>query len=411
MKINKHTLSNGLRILHCADSTSQLVTLGILYKVGARNESPEHTGFAHLFEHLMFGGTKNVPNFDRPLQMASGTSNAFTVNDYTFYHQTVPYQNVETSFWLESDRMESLAFSDESLEVQRKVVMEEFKQNYLNRPFGDFLHLMSSLCYKVHPYRWPTIGIELSHIENATMDEVKDFFFSYYAPNNAILSVSGNISFERVVELSEKWFGRIPAREIRKADIPQEPEQTEERRMTVYRPVPFEFLNLSFHIPSVRNADFVKSDMISDVLSLGKSSRVYRELVDGCKMFSAVDVSVLPRLDTGLLTFYCSLNPGVDLNEAEAALWQTIERLKADGPADDEMTMVKNNYVTEREYDIISVGDRARLMAYYEMLGDAEQVNSLCDNYCSVDGNALREECNRIMTREKANTLFYLKEK
>jgi predicted Zn-dependent peptidase len=240
---------------------------------------------------------------------------------------------------------------------------------------------------------------------------VKDFFFSYYAPNNAILSVSGNISFERVVELSEKWFGRIPAREIRKADIPQEPEQTEERRMTVYRPVPFEFLNLSFHIPSVRNADFVKSDMISDVLSLGKSSRVYRELVDGCKMFSAVDVSVLPRLDTGLLTFYCSLNPGVDLNEAEAALWQTIERLKADGPADDEMTMVKNNYVTEREYDIISVGDRARLMAYYEMLGDAEQVNSLCDNYCSVDGNALREECNRIMTREKANTLFYLKEK
>ena len=248
MKINRHILDNGLRLVHSQDESTQMVALNILYNVGARDEDPEHTGFAHLFEHLMFGGSVNIPDYDMPLQLAGGENNAWTNNDITNYYLTVPRQNVETGFWLESDRMLSLDFSERSLEVQRGVVMEEFKQRCLNQPYGDIGHLLRPLAYQTHPYQWPTIGKELSHIANATLEEVKAFFFRFYAPNNAILAVTGNISFEEAVALTEKWFGSIPRREVPQRNLPQEQEQTEERRLTVERNVPLDSLFMAYHM-------------------------------------------------------------------------------------------------------------------------------------------------------------------
>ena len=241
MKINRHILDNGLRLVHHEDTGTQMVAMNIVYDVGARDEHPDHTGFAHLFEHLMFGGSVHIPDYDTPLQHAGGENNAWTNNDITNYYLTVPAANAETGFWLESDRMLALAFSPRSLEVQRGVVMEEFKQRCLNLPYGDVGHLIRPLAYQVHPYRWPTIGKELSHIAQATLDEVEEFFYRHYAPNNAVLAVTGHISWDETRRLAEKWFGPIPRREVPLRCLPQEPIQTEERRLTVERPL----LNIS----------------------------------------------------------------------------------------------------------------------------------------------------------------------
>ena len=277
MKINRHILDNGLRLVHSQDESTQMVALNILYNVGARDEDPEHTGFAHLFEHLMFGGSVNIPDYDMPLQLAGGENNAWTNNDITNYYLTVPRQNVETGFWLESDRMLSLDFSERSLEVQRGVVMEEFKQRCLNQPYGDVGHLLRPLAYQTHPYQWPTIGKELSHIANATLEEVKAFFFRFYAPNNAILAVTGNISFEEAVALTEKWFASIPRREVPLRNLPQEQEQTEERRLTVERNVPLDSLFMAYHMPAHCHPDYYAFDILSDVLSNGRSRSVVDE--------------------------------------------------------------------------------------------------------------------------------------
>lgn len=256
MKINKHCFPNGLRLVHYEDTSTQMVALNIVYDVGARDEHPEHTGFAHLFEHLMFGGSAHIPDYDTPLQLAGGENNAWTNNDITNYYLTVPKPNVETAFWLESDRMLELAFSEQSLEVQRGVVMEEFKQRCLNQPYGDVGHLFRPLAFRVHPYRWPTIGKELSHIEQATLDEVKSFFYRFYAPNNAVLAVTGNISWDETVKLTEKWFAPIPRRDVPVRQLPQEPEQTQERRLTVERNVPLDALFMGYHMCSREGADY-----------------------------------------------------------------------------------------------------------------------------------------------------------
>ena len=292
MKINRHILDNGLRLVHSRDESTQMVALNILYNVGARDEHPEHTGFAHLFEHLMFGGSVNIPDYDMPLQLAGGENNAWTNNDITNYYLTVPRQNVETGFWLESDRMLSLDFSERSLEVQRGVVMEEFKQRCLNQPYGDVGHLLRPLAYQKHPYQWPTIGKDLSHVANATLEEVKAFFFRFYAPNNAILAVTGNISFEEAVELTEKWFGSVPRREVPVRNLPQEPEQTEERRLTVERNVPLDSLFMAYHMCDHRHPDYYVFDILSDVLSNGRSSRLNQHLVQEKQLFSSIDAYI-----------------------------------------------------------------------------------------------------------------------
>ena len=409
MLLNKHTLDNGLRIVHTQDTSTQMVTLNVLYQVGSRNESEEHTGFAHLFEHLMFGGSVNIPDYDTPLQLACGDNNAFTTNDYTNYYLTVPAANVETGFWLESDRMTSLAFTPESLEVQRKVVMEEFKQHYITPPYGDISHLISAMAYKVHPYRWPTIGLKLSHIADVTMEEVKDFFFRFYAPNNAILSVVGNITMEKTVRLAEKWFGAIPRRNIDTTPIPQEPEQTEQRRLVVERDVPANVLYFSFPIVEVTHPDFHCCDMISDILSIGNSCRLNRHLVEEQHLFTSIEAYIAPRLDPGQL-FICGMPAeGVSMETAEAAIWHEIDDLLQNGITTEELEKVKNKFETNFMKERANRQKLAAQLAFYEMLGNAEWAEQEVEAYRSVTRDQLMNVCQRVLRREKASVLWYLK--
>ena len=344
MKINRHILDNGLRLVHSRDESTQMVALNILYNVGARDEHPEHTGFAHLFEHLMFGGSVNIPDYDMPLQLAGGENNAWTNNDITNYYLTVPRQNVETGFWLESDRMLSLDFSERSLEVQRGVVMEEFKQRCLNQPYGDVGHLLRPLAYQKHPYQWPTIGKDLSHVANATLEEVKAFFFRFYAPNNAILAVTGNISFEEAVELTEKWFGSVPRREVPVRNLPQEPEQTEERRLTVERNVPLDSLFMAYHMCDHRHPDYYVFDILSDVLSNGRSSRLNQHLVQEKQLFSSIDAYISGSVDAGLFHIAGKPSAGVSLELAEAAVRDELDRLQQELVDGQELEKVKNKF-------------------------------------------------------------------
>lgn len=407
MLLNKHTLSNGLKIIHLEDRQTQMVTVNVLYKVGSRNERENQTGFAHLFEHLMFGGTPNVPDFDKHIELACGSNNAFTNTDYTNYYITLPLANVETAFWLESDRMTTLAFTPESLEVQRKVVMEEFKQNHITPPYADLHHLIQGLAYKVHPYRWPTIGLSLDHIANVQMEEVKDFFFRFYAPNNAILSVVGNISFDRVIELAGKWFGKVPAREIDNTPIPQEPEQTDMRRATVEREVPNDVVFMSFPIPRIMDRDFHCADMITDILSAGDSCRLNAHLVEEKHLFTSIDAYISAKIDAGQLLICGVPTEGVSLEEAEAAIWEEIDDLLSNGPEDDEMEMARNKFETNLMRERAQRQKLASQLAFYEMLGDANLAEKEVEDYRNIKKEHFMAVCRNVLKREKASVLYY----
>lgn len=406
---DKITLSNGLRVLHHQDTSTQMVTLNVLYQVGSRNEDAEHTGFAHLFEHLMFGGSVNIPDYDTPLQLACGDNNAFTTSDYTNYYLTVPAQNIETGFWLESDRMTELAFTPQSLEVQRKVVMEEFKQHYITPPYGDIQHLMSALAYKVHPYRWPTIGLKLEHIANVRMEEVKDFFFRFYAPNNAIVSVVGNITKEETWRLAEKWFGKIPARDISQPLIPQEPMQTEQRRLTAERDVPADVLYMSFPIASLTHEDFHCCDMISDILAAGRSCRLNRHLVEERHLFTSIDAYIQPRIDPGQLLICGMPAEGVSMEAAEAAVWEELEHLAAEGINAEELEKVKNKFETNFMRERANRQKLAAQLAFYEMLGDAAWADQEVEKYRSVTEERFMQVYKETVLPEKASILWYMK--
>lgn len=406
---DKITLSNGLRVLHHQDTSTQMVTLNVLYQVGSRNEDAEHTGFAHLFEHLMFGGSVNIPDYDTPLQLACGDNNAFTTSDYTNYYLTVPAQNIETGFWLESDRMTELAFTPQSLEVQRKVVMEEFKQHYITPPYGDIQHLMSALAYKVHPYRWPTIGLKLEHIANVRMEEVKDFFFRFYAPNNAIVSVVGNITKEETWRLAEKWFGKIPARDISQPLIPQEPMQTEQRRLTVERDVPADVLYMSFPIASLTHEDFHCCDMISDILAAGRSCRLNRHLVEERHLFTSIDAYIQPRIDPGQLLICGMPAEGVSMEAAEAAVWEELEHLAAEGINAEELEKVKNKFETNFMRERANRQKLAAQLAFYEMLGDAAWADQEVEKYRSVTEERFMQVYKETVLPQKASILWYMK--
>lgn len=374
IKISRHVLANGLRLVHSQDESTQMVALNIVYNVGARDEHPDHTGFAHLFEHLMFGGSVNIPDYDAPLQLAGGENNAWTNNDITNYYLTVPRQNVEIGFWLESDRMLSLDFNERSLDVQRGVVMEEFKQRCLNQPYGDVGHLLRPLAYKVHPYQWPTIGKELSHIANATLDEVKDFFFRFYAPNNAVLAVTGNISFEETVALTEKWFASIPKRDVPVRQLPQEPAQTEERRLVVERNVPIDSLFMAYHMCERAHPDYYAFDILSDILSNGKSSRLNRHLVQEKQLFSSIDAYISGTVDAGL--FHISGKPaaGVSLEEAETAVREELNRLQNEAVTVQELEKVKNKFESTQIFGNINYLNVATNLAWFELNGAAEDM-------------------------------------
>lgn len=407
MKINRHILSNGLRLVHSQDESTQMVALNILYNVGARDEHPEHTGFAHLFEHLMFGGSVNIPDYDMPLQLAGGENNAWTNNDITNYYLTVPRQNVETGFWLESDRMLSLDFSERSLEVQRGVVMEEFKQRCLNQPYGDVSHLLRPLAYKQHPYQWPTIGKDLSHIANATLEEVKAFFFRFYAPNNAILAVTGNISFEETVALAEKWFGPIPRREVSQRNLPQEPEQTEERRLTVERNVPLDSLFMAYHMCDHRHPDYYAFDILSDLLSNGRSSRLNQRLVQEKQMFSSIDAYIAGSVDAGLFHICGKPSAGVSLEQAEAAVREELDRLQHELVGEQELEKVKNKFESTQIFGNINYLNVATNLAWFELLGKAEDMEDEVDRYRSVTAEQLQHVARSAFRKENGVILYY----
>lgn len=390
LKINRHILANGLRLVHSQDDSTQMVALDILYNVGARDEHPEHTGFAHLFEHLMFGGSVNIPDYDAPLQLAGGENNAWTNNDITNYYLTVLRQNVEIGFWLESDRMLSLDFNERSLEVQRGVVMEEFKQRCLNQPYGDVGHLLRPLAYKEHPYQWPTIGKELSHIANATLDEVKDFFFRFYAPNNAVLAVTGNISFEEAVALTEKWFGTIPRRDVPVRRLPQEPVQTEERRLTVERNVPLDALFMAFHMCERAHPDYYAFDILSDILSNGRSSRLNQHLVQEKQLFSSIDASISGSIDAGLFHISGKPSAGVSLEEAEAAVREELKILQNEAIAAQELEKVKNKFESTQIFGNINYLNVATNLAWFELNGAAEDMEKEVERYRAVTAGQLQ---------------------
>ena len=411
MKINKYCLSNGLRLVHCEDRSTQMVALNIVYDVGARDEHPEHTGFAHLFEHLMFGGSVNIPDYDTPLQSAGGENNAWTNNDITNYYLTVPKSNVEIGFWLESDRMLELAFSEQGLDVQRGVVTEEFKQRCLNQPYGDVGHLLRPLAYRVHPYRWPTIGKELSHIEQATLEEVKDFFYRFYAPNNAVLAVTGNISWEETLALAEKWFGPVPRRNVPPRQLPQEPEQREARRLTVERPVPLDALFMAYPMCSREHPDYFAFDILSDVLSNGRSSRLNRRLVQEQKLFSSIDAYISGTRDAGLLHVNGKPAAGVSLEEAEAAVLRELEELKQTPVGEQELEKVKNKFESTQIFGNINYLNVATNLAWFELTGQAEDIDLEVERHRAVTAEQLQRVARETFREENSVVLYYKKER
>ena len=405
--VNRHTLPNGLRIVHSEMESTQMVALNVLYNVGARDEHPEHTGFAHLFEHLMFGGSVNIPDYDTHVQNAGGENNAWTNNDITNYYITLPRQNVETGLWLESDRMLSLDFNEKSLEVQRQVVIEEFKQRNLNQPYGDVGHLVRDMAFKKHSYQWPTIGKETSHIANATLDEVKDFFFRFYAPDNAILAVTGNISFEDTVTLAEKWFGPIPRRNVTTRNLPKEPVQTEERRQTVERNVPVDALYMVFHKCDRLHPDYYTFDMLSDLLSSGRSCRFIQHLVLEKQIFSNIDAYISGSIDEGLFHITGKPSPGISLEEAEEAVWEELEALKTIEIDSYELEKVKNRYESEQIFNNLNYLNVATNLAFFELIGQAEDINYEVEKYRSVTSERIREVARKAFVRENCSVLYY----
>ena len=416
--IRRHTLSNGLRIVHHEDTTTQMVAVNLLYNVGARNEDAEHTGYAHLLEHLMFEGSVNIPNYDIHVQLAGGENNAWTNNDLTNYYITIPKNNVETAFWLESDRMLGLALTEQSIKVQKEVVIEEFKQHHLNRPYGDVQHLIRSIAYKVHPYRWPTIGLCTEHIEQATRDSIMQFYHRYYTPDNAILSVVGNISFDEVVRMAEKWFGTIgneatpspccTRRYIKEGHL-TEPEQKRIRRKTVYRHVPSNMLVMAFHMSDRYQQEYHVCDLITDILSAGQSSRLIQHLINTRKLFTSLDAYIQGSLDAGLLYIMGRLSDGVTFEEAEQAVWHELDTLKHTTVPDEELNKVRNRSESERTLNNINYLNRATNLAQLELIGQDSTFADELTRYCSVTTEDIKHTSRKIFTKKNCSVLYYKK--
>lgn len=407
IKYEKFQLENGLKVIVHKDTSTPLACINILYNVGARDENPEQTGFAHLFEHLMFGGSINIPNYDEPLQMVGGENNAFTTNDITNYYLTLPVSNLETGFWLESDRMLSLAFSEKSLEVQRNVVIEEFKQRYLNQPYGDVWLLLRPMAYKVHSYKWDTIGKEISHIENAKIEDVKSFFKKFYCPNNAIMVVAGNVDTNEVKALAEKWFGPIPKGPENKRNLAQEPQQTEARSLTVERDVPVDAIYKAYHMCSRYEREYYTVDLISDILSRGNSSRMHNSLIKDKKLFSDISAYVLGDFDKGLFVISGKLANGVTMEQADAGIDEELNRLKSELVGADELTKVKNKMESSHVFGEVDVLNKATNLAVAELLGDAEMVNNEVEKYLAVTDKLILEQASIIFKKENCSTLYY----
>lgn len=403
-------LPNGLKVFVHEDPSVQIAVMNILYDVGSRDENSQKTGFAHLFEHLMFGGSKHIPSYDEPLQKVGGENNAFTNTDITNYYLTVPADNLETGFWLESDRMLSLSFDPRVLEVQRKVVIEEFKQRYLNQPYGDVWLKLRPLVYKVHPYQWATIGKEIRHIEEATMEDVKNFFYSHYLPNNAIMVVAGNVKKDQVMALSEKWFGPIPAGAKMKRALPLEPAQNDKRILEVESDVPAEALYKAYHMPGRFHEDFHAADLLSDVLGRGDSSRLYRTLVKEKNIFNSISAFTMGSIDPGLIVINGRVREGIDLREAEKYLDDVVNTLSSEGISDVELEKVKNQAISTLEFGEVEVLNRAMNLAFSALSGDADLVNKEME----LVGGVSKQDVERLgkeLLRDANSSVMYYRSK
>ena len=407
IQFDRFVLDNGLRVLVHEDPSTPMAVVNVMYDVGARDEDPAQTGFAHLFEHLMFGGSINIKEYDEPLQRAGGENNAYTTNDLTNYYCQLPAQNIETAFWLESDRMLSLAFGEKSLATQRKVVCEEFKEHYINKPYGDVWHKMRSLAYTVHPYRWMTIGKELSHVENAKIDDVKNFFFKHYRPVNAILVVAGNVKLEQVKRLAEKWFGPIEMGKKYERQLPVEPLQTEARKLEVEANVPLDAFVKTWHMDARLSPGYYAADLLTEILGGGAASRLYQTLVKEKQYFSSIDCYHFGSLDAGLVAVDGKLVKGVSMETAVKAVDEEIEKLKASKIEAKELQKVINRTESVIAFEDMSVMSRASSIALYELLGDASMMNTEFQKYQAITIDSIHDYANKIFANNNSNTLLY----
>lgn len=407
ISFSEFTLENGLRVIVHEDPTVQIAVMNILYDVGSRDEREEKTGFAHLFEHLMFGGSVNIPNYDEPLQMVGGENNAFTNTDITNYYLTVPAFNIETAFWLESDRMLSLSFDPKVLDVQRKVVVEEFKQRYFNQPYGDVWLKLRPLAYERHPYKWATIGKEISHIENATDADVKEFFFTHYVPSNAVLVVAGNVTVDQVKALSEKWFNPIPAGKKPMRKLEAEPVQHSKRVLHVKENVPANALYKAFHMGGRFDEDYYATDLLNDVLSRGQASRLYHQLVKEEEVFTSVSSFVSGTIDPGLFVISGRVKDGIELEDAEAALNKILQTVIDHGVTKSELEKVKNQAVSTIEFGEVEVINRAMALAFASLSGDTNLVNTEKQKIDAVTLDDIQRVAREILREENSNVLYY----
>jgi predicted Zn-dependent peptidase len=411
IEFEKFTLENNLRVIVHQDKSTPLACLNILYDVGARDEDENKTGFAHLFEHLMFGGSVNIPSFDEPLQMVGGENNAFTTNDLTNYYCTVPAENIETMFWLESDRMLSLAFTDKSLEVQRSVVIEEFKQRYLNQPYGDVWLILRPLVYEKHPYKWATIGKEISHIENATMDDVRSFFKKHYNPSNAIMVVAGDVEVEQVKQLAKKWFEPIPFASKPNRNLPEEPKQTKPRRLTVERDVPASAIYKVYHMCARADEEYHTVDIISDILSRGNSSRLYKTLIKDKQLFSDINAYVMGDMDKGVFVISGKIPDNVKMEDAEQAIIDEVEKLRTELIDEIELQKCKNKVESSLTFSETDVLTKATNLAISELLGSADLINEEITRYSKVTAEKIKEQATIVIDENNCTTLYYLAKK
>lgn len=401
-------LSNGLRVLIHEDRNTPLVAVNVAYFVGSRDERPDKTGFAHLFEHLMFAGSRNAPDFDEPLQSAGGENNAFTTHDYTTFYDILPVENLETALWLESDRMMALNITKKALNTQRRVVVEEFKETCLNEPYGDAWHHLSNLMYRAHPYRWPVIGLVPEHVEQATIEDVRQFYEQWYTPNNAVLSIAGNIHAGDILPLVEKWFGNIPAGPLPLHQLTAEPPQTELRRRVVTADVPVPTIYLAFRTPARLHPDFYPTDLLSDILSHGQSSRLYRRLVKEKALFSQIDAYVTASLDPGLLVVEGKPNEGVSPEAALEAVWEELRALQAAPIEARELTKIQHRFESTVVFSETSVLNKAQNLGFYELLKTAELMNEEVETYLAVTPDDLHNMAKALFREENAGVLIYL---
>ncbi len=407
IEYSRFELDNGLRVVVHEDHSSPMVAVNILYGVGSKDESPEKTGFAHLFEHLMFGGSEHIKDFDGPIQLAGGENNAFTNSDITNYYNIVPAQNLETILWLESDRMNKLEFSQESLDVQKKVVVEEFNETCLNRPYGDVWHHLSAMAYKEHSYRWPTIGLVPEHVKNANLDDVKSFFYSYYRPNNAILVLSGNITLDKAKKLSKKWFGDIDKGEKKYSNITQEKQQNVSRFKEVYGEVPSTAFYLAFHMPERLHVDYPVCDLLSDALANGRSSRLYQKFCKEEQICSTIDAYISGSIDPGLFIIEGKLMPEYSIEQTMQKIWACIDEIKSNPLENRELQKLKNKVESGLVYSEVNILNKAMNLAFFEHIGDIELINKQSKIYQEISTSAIQKAAITYLTKENSNLLVY----